>query len=115
MIAGNRGIEQAVSLSRGDDSLGYDFRVNTLSTEWLYEVKATSEDAFELELSDNEFRVAVKAQADRTRRYRILFVQYALDPSQCQVFELPNPASEAGRSRFRVVGRSSQRMRFELG
>ena len=99
----------------GDDSQGYDFRVNTVQTEWLYEVKATPGDACEFELSDNEYRVAVSAQADRSRRYRILFVQYAFDPSLCRILELPNPTAEAGKSRFRVIGRSSQRMRFELG
>lgn len=99
----------------GDFSLGYDFRVNTVETEWLYEVKATPGEACEFELSDNEYRVAISAQADRSRRYRILFVQFAFDPSRCRILELPNPAAEAGKSRFRIVGRSSQRMRFELG
>lgn len=99
----------------GDFSLGYDFRVNTVETEWLYEVKATPGDAYEFELTDNEYRVAISAQADHSRRYRILFVQYAFDPGRCRILELPNPAAEAGKSRFRIVGRSSQRMRFELG
>jgi hypothetical protein len=99
----------------GDFTLGYDFRVNTTEREWLYEVKATSGEACEFELTDNEYRVAISAEADRTRRYRILFVQYAFDPGRCRILELPNPAAEVGRSRFRIVGRSSLRMRFELG
>ncbi len=98
---------------RGDPSLGYDFRVNTSSGEWLYEVKATPGDTCEFELTDNEYRRAVSVAADRTRRFRILFVQSAFDPTQCRVLELPNPASDVGNPGFRIVGRSSIRMRFE--
>lgn len=99
----------------GDLTLGYDFRVNTREREWLYEVKATPGEACEFELTDNEYRVAISAAADRGRRYRILFIQHAFDPERCRILELPNPAAEAGKLRFRIVGRSSVRMRFELG
>jgi hypothetical protein len=99
----------------GDLTLGYDFRVNTTEREWLYEVKATPGEACEFELSDNEYRVAISAAADRKRRYRILFIQYAFDPERCRVLELPNPAAETGKTHFRIVGRSSVRMRFDLG
>jgi hypothetical protein len=97
----------------GDLSLGFDFRVNTKTCEWLYEVKATPGDSCEFELTDNEYRRAIAAAADRTHRYRILFVQHVFDPSRCRVLELPNPASEVGVPGFRIVGRSSVRMRFE--
>jgi len=98
----------------GDLTLGYDFRVATTEREWLYEVKATPGDLCEFELTDNEYRQAVSASPDRSRRYRILFVFHALDPSRCRIVELPNPASDAGDSLFRIIGRSSTRMRFEL-
>jgi hypothetical protein len=98
----------------GDDSLGFDFRVNTAETEWLYEVKATSGDACEFELTDNEYRTAVAAKSDKTRRYRILVVQHTLDVERCRVLELPNPVAPASESRYRIIGRSSVRMKFAL-
>lgn len=98
----------------GDISLGYDFRVAMIERDWLYEVKATPGDLCEFELTDNEYRQAVSASPDRSRRYRILFVFHALDSSRCRIVELPNPASDAGNSLFRIIGRSSTRMRFEL-
>lgn len=98
----------------GDLTLGYDFRVATTEREWLYEVKATPGDLCEFELTDNEYRQAVSASPDRSRRYRILFVFHALDPSRCRIVELPNPASDSSDSLFRIIGRSSTRMRFEL-
>lgn len=98
----------------GDMTLGYDFRVAMTEREWLYEVKATPGDLCEFELTDNEYRQAVSASPDRSRRYRILFVFHALDSSHCRIVELPNPSSDAGGSLFRVIGRSSTRMRFEI-
>jgi hypothetical protein len=98
----------------GDDSHGFDFRVNTKETEWLYEVKATLGDASEFELTDNEYRTAVAAKSDKGKKYRILLVQYALDVDRCRVLELPNPASAAGELRYRIIGRSSVRMKFAI-
>jgi uncharacterized protein DUF3883 len=97
----------------GDDRLGFDFRVATTETEWVYEVKATTGDASEFELTDNEYRVAALAAAERGRRYRILLVQHVFDLSRCRVLELPNPAG-VGRSNYRIVGRSSVRLGFEI-
>jgi hypothetical protein len=96
----------------GDDSLGYDFAVNTTETEWVYEVKASPSDACEFELTDNEYRTAAAAAVDKGRRYRILMVQHVFDPDRCRVIELPNPTGPM-RSKFRIVGRSSARMRFQ--
>jgi hypothetical protein len=97
----------------GDISKGFDFCVNTSEREWLYEVKATPNDGVEFELSDNEYRVAAAASGVKSRTYRVLFVQFALDPTRCRILELPNPAAIDTRSRFKIVGRSSLRMRFE--
>jgi len=96
----------------GDSLLGFDFAVNTSETEWLYEVKATPGDACEFELTENEYRTAAASAADKGRRYRILMVQHAFDPSLCRVLELPNPAGSQ-RGKFRIIGRSSTRMQFE--
>ncbi len=108
--------ENRVSLfpDKGSMRWGYDFKVPTSERDWLYEVKATPGDLCEFELTDNEYRQAVAAAPDKSRRYRILFVLHALDPSRCRVVELPNPASEANGSLFRIIGRSSTRMRFEI-
>ena len=97
---------------RGDDRLGFDFRVATTETEWVYEVKATTGDATEFELTDNEYRVAALAAAERARRYRILLVQHVFELGRCRDLEFPNPAG-AGRGNYKVVGRSSVRLAFE--
>lgn len=97
----------------GSISHGFDFRVPTTETEWLYEVKATPYDACEFELTDNEYRTATLAASEKSQRYRILMVQYVFDLGRCRVLELPNPAG-TGRGSFRVIGRSSVRMKFEL-
>ena len=109
-VSANRG---SLFPELGDDMLGFDFRVPTTETEWVYEVKATTGDALEFELTDNEYRVAALAAAERSRRYRILLVQHVFDPGRCRVLELPNPAG-AGRGNYRIVGRSSVRMAFEI-
>ena len=98
----------------GNASLGYDFRVMTSRHEWLYEVKATAADACEFELTDNEYRTAIAAEHDSSKRYRILFVRFALDPESAVVLELPNPAAEECKNLFRIVSRSAVRMAFEL-
>lgn len=94
--------ENRISLfpERGSMTLGYDFKVQTTERDWLYEVKATPGDLCEFELTDNEYRQAVAAAPDKSRRYRILFVFHSLEPSRCRVVELPNPASEANGSLF---------------
>jgi hypothetical protein len=97
----------------GREDHGFDFRVNTTENEWLYEVKATREDTCEFELTDNEYRKAAAAAAHKKQRYRILIVQQVFDPLRCRIIELPNPAG-ALRGKFRIVGRSAVRMRFEL-
>lgn len=97
----------------GSISHGFDFRVPTTETEWLYEVKATSYDACEFELTDNEYRTATLAASEKSQRYRILMIQYVFDLGRCRVLELPNPAG-IGRGSFRIIGRSSVRMKFEL-
>ena len=97
----------------GDDTAGYDFCVKTPQAEWLYEVKSSLEDTGEIELTANELRIASSVSKDGRRRYRIFYVPFVFSPDQWFVLELPNPMGEATRSRFRVVGRGSLRLRFE--
>lgn len=108
--------ENRTSLFSEDGSIaeGCDFRVQTTDREWLYEVKATQGDGTEFELSDGEYRTAAVVSEQPSKDYRILFVQHAFDPARCRVLELHNPAGRTSRENFRIVGRSSVRLRFDL-
>jgi len=97
----------------GDDSLGFDFRVQTVEVEWRYEVKSNLDDAFEFEFTQNEMRVAAECAADTTRRYRILYVPFVFDPKRWRIMELPNPMSAKGRSLFKALGTGATRLKFE--
>lgn len=97
----------------GDDRLGYDFRLVTRETEWLYEVKASMEEPFEFEMTQNELEVAAQAAPDTRRRYRILYVTHVFDPSRWNLLMLPNPVGRATKDHFQVIGRGTVRMRFE--
>ena len=98
--------------SRGNDTAGYDFRIETPQATWLYEVKSTLENSGEFELTANELRVASSASKDGRRRYRILYVPYVFSPDKWCVLVLPNPMGEKTRNRFEIVGRGSVRLRF---
>jgi hypothetical protein len=98
----------------GDDSLGYDFRVETARHEYLYEVKSAMDEGGEFELTARELEVAGSASLDRKRRYRILYVPYVFDPKRWRVLPLLNPVGSKTRNRFRVVRSGSVRYRFEV-
>ncbi|RWC87656.1 MAG: DUF3883 domain-containing protein [Mesorhizobium sp.] len=97
----------------GDDRLGFDFKVQTVETEWRYEVKSNLDESFEFEFTQNEMRSAAECAADSSRRYRILYVPFVFDPTRWRVMELPNPMTERGRRLFKAVGAGSTRFRFE--
>ena len=97
----------------GDDSVGYDFLVQTPNVDWMFEVKSTLEDGCEFELTSNELRVAGSAFRTGRKRYRILYVPYVFSPERWCVFELPNPMGKETQTRFSVVGYGSLRLRFE--
>jgi hypothetical protein len=99
----------------GDDTRGFDFRIVTTETEWLYEVKASLDESCEFELTQNEISVASTAEKDTVRRYRILYVPFVFDPTHWKVLMLPNPMGQTSRDRFRTVGRGSLRLRFAVG
>ena len=98
---------------RGNDSLGYDFRVVTQRNEWLYEVKSALDEGGEFELTARELEVAGSAAMDRKRRYRILYVPFVFDPSRWHVLTLQNPVGETTRNRFRVIRTGSVRYGFD--
>ncbi len=98
----------------GDDTLGYDFRVQTADVEWRYEVKSNLDDAFEFEFSQNEMRVAAECSSDSTRKYRILYIPFVFDPTRWRVMQLPNPLSADGRGLFKEVGAGATRLKFDV-
>ncbi|WP_370285845.1 sacsin N-terminal ATP-binding-like domain-containing protein [Pseudooceanicola nanhaiensis] len=98
----------------GDDSLGYDFRIQTADVEWRYEVKSNLDDAFEFEFTQNEMRVAAECSSDGTRKYRILYVPFVFDPSRWHVMQLPNPMSASGRGLFKEIGVGASRLKFDI-
>jgi anti-sigma regulatory factor (Ser/Thr protein kinase) len=98
----------------GDDTLGYDFCIQTADVEWRYEVKSNLDDAFEFEFSQNEMRVAAECSSDGTRKYRILYVPFVFDPSRWCVMQLPNPLSATGRDLFKEIGAGATRLKFDI-
>ena len=99
---------------KGDDSLGYDFRVVTARNEWLYEVKSALEEGGEFELTARELEVAGSAALDRKRRFRILYVPFVFDPERWKVLTLQNPVGNDTRDRFKVIRTGSVRYGFEV-
>ncbi|RWP38749.1 DUF3883 domain-containing protein [Mesorhizobium sp.] len=99
--------------SEGDDSLGYDFRIETARHEYLYEVKSALDEGGEFELTARELEIAGSASLERKRRFRILYVPFVFEPSRWRVLPLSNPVSADTRNRFRVVRSGSVRYRFE--
>ena len=97
----------------GDDSLGYDFRIETARNEWLYEVKSALDEGGEFEMTARELEVAGSASLEHKRRYRILYVPYVFDPARWRVLPLSNPAALSTRGRFRLVRSGSVRYRFQ--
>lgn len=98
----------------GDDSLGYDFRLETSRHEYLFEVKSATDAGGEFEFTARELEVASGANRDGRQRYRILYVPYVFDPRRWCVLPLPNPVGRATKNKFRVVRSGSVRYRFEL-
>lgn len=94
----------------GDDALGYDFEVPGKSRR-LFEVKASMGEDWQFALAESEVREAQRASADRTTRYRIVFVANALDSDRRRIIVLPNPFSAKGADRLRMIGAG---MRFKF-
>jgi hypothetical protein len=96
---------------KGSDSLGYDFIVKTAKRTWLFEVKATTEEAPEFALGESEVRRARDLSSDE--EYIIAFVTHVLSPEKRRIHPLPNPLGPGGLQYYRVAGRAL-RLQFEL-
>lgn len=94
----------------GDDSLGYDFQIVQKSQTVHFEVKATSTDTCEFQLTESELSAA---QSARRGTYRVLFIRNVLDKSRRALHVLPNPFEEASRGKYRVMN-EGLRYRFDL-
>jgi hypothetical protein len=97
---------------RGDDRLGYDFRVITTERTRLFEVKATTTSITEFTLGETEVLRAQDLRPDE--EYLILFITHVLDSQRRRIISLPNPFAPEGLGRYRFAGHSV-RLQFELG
>lgn len=96
---------------KGNDRLGYDFRVELAEETWLIEVKSTTEDHLEFPLTDTE--VARATELADNEVYVIAFVTHVLDPERCRIHLLPNPLGPGGLQYYQVVGKGL-RLHFAL-
>jgi hypothetical protein len=96
--------------TEGSDVLGYDFRVATPTRTMYFEVKSTSGDALQFEMSPGEedFARSLRRRSDLS----VLFVRNAQQPSAATVLSLPNPFSRSGTDHYRRSG--SLRLSFRL-
>ena len=102
----------------GDDSLGYDFEINTGKHVWQFEVKATAGDEMGdrqmVELGSSEIAKAESCRAEGRSHYRILFVSNALQPEHARIFVLHNPRSRQGLSFYTEQESAGVRLHFPL-
>ena len=98
----------------GDDSKGYDFVVYQGKVEWHFEVKATSGSDRLIKMGVTEIADAERCKADRQRRYRILFIENALEPQAATVHMLPNPRSKKGETCYREMSGTGVKLSFDF-
>ncbi|GAA1937168.1 sacsin N-terminal ATP-binding-like domain-containing protein [Amycolatopsis minnesotensis] len=95
----------------GDDSLGFDFRVERPGGPIMFEVKASRADPGMFTLTDSEIREARRHA--RNGRWRLLVVPYVSDPARCRVLRFPNPFGARAEGLFRAEG-DGIRYRYHL-
>jgi Protein NO VEIN, C-terminal len=95
----------------GDDSLGFDFRVERAHGPIMFEVKASRDDPGMFTLTDSEIREARRHARDG--RWRLLIVPFVSDPARCRVLRLPNPFEARTDGLFRADGEGI-RYRYHL-
>lgn len=86
----------------GNDSLGFDFRVERARGPIMFEVKASRDDPGTFTLTDSEIREARRHARDG--RWRLLIVPFVSDPGRCRVLRLPNPFEARAEGLFRAEG-----------
>jgi hypothetical protein len=86
----------------GSDSLGFDFEILRGRSRLYYEVKASTSDPREFELTEAEVRFALSKA--HTNTYRVLYIGNVDDPETRVILPLPNPLAARSRDRYRVSG-----------
>jgi hypothetical protein len=95
----------------GNDSLGFDFRVERARGPIVFEVKASRDDSGMFTLTDSEIREGRRHARDG--RWRLLIVPYVSDPPRCRVLRLPNPFEARAEGLLRAEGEGI-RYRYNL-
>ncbi|WP_157302170.1 sacsin N-terminal ATP-binding-like domain-containing protein [Thauera phenylacetica] len=106
--------DRVLGTNKGDDILGFDFKVQLKSTTYYYEVKASTGDAHVFEMGPTEIGAALRYRADQDNKYRILYISNVLDPKRLAVTLLPNPFSREGEKKLRAIGRGSVTYEFAV-
>ncbi|GIF52464.1 uncharacterized protein DUF3883 [Asanoa ferruginea] len=93
---------QILGDNEGDDTLGYDLVVDDKKLRIMFEVKSTTGDHAEFQLTDLE--IARAQHLKRRERYEILFVTHVLDGERRRIHRLPNPLDPKTSRLYRTVG-----------
>ncbi len=95
---------EAIGQPRGDDSLGYDFRIALSSRTLYFEVKATMGTDTRFALGESEVRKAAECARRRHDDYRVLFITNALDAQARQMHVLRNPLDPKNETLYAFPG-----------
>lgn len=93
----------------GDDARGFDFEIARRNETLFFEVKATTTDEHAFDIGTSELRAA---RAAPKGRYRILFIEAALQPAHRRLLVLPNPLEASSADAYAQVNQG-MRLRFE--
>jgi hypothetical protein len=85
----------------GDDSRGYDFHVTAGRNPIFIEVKASTGDPGQFELSEGEVEFA--RSKSKTSMYRVMYLANVGTPEDLVLLMLPNPLAVRVKDRYRVV------------
>lgn len=104
---------QRLFCEEGNDSLGYDFRLDYKRQRWFLEVKSSLQDPMEFAMGETEVEKAKTCATKAGDEYRIIYVSDVEDPQRIEISILPNPFSEEGKLVFSRP-REKFRYRFSL-
>jgi hypothetical protein len=86
----------------GDDNCGFDFEVLHGRSRLYYEVKASTGDPREFELTEAEVRFA-STKAGKGTTYRVLYIGNVNSPRTRVIMPLPNPLATRSRKQYRAL------------
>jgi hypothetical protein len=88
----------------GDNSLGYDFKIELRQTTVYFEVKATTGSNTRFDLGESEVGKAADCARRRREDYRVIFIANALSADHRALHVLRNPMDPAYRHLYRFPG-----------